>query len=292
VRLALLGLGLIGGSIARAAHAAGWHVAAWTPSGTGPQVAREQGVIDLAAPALRDALEGVDLVVLAAPPGACFELLGALAGPDGAALHPATVISDVASTKVLLGERAASLGLRYVGGHPMAGRETSGFAAGSIDLFRDRPWVVVPPPGGDETGVTLVEALARACGARPLRMTAIDHDAAVAAISHLPLVVAAALVEAVAGAPGAPIPAGWPAASALAASGWAGATRLARGDPAMGAGIAATNAQPLAAAIRVMRDRLDDWLVLLDAGAGEEPPNAEALRERFAAARARLEDGG
>jgi hypothetical protein len=60
----------------------------------------------------------------------------------------------------------------------------------------------------------------------------------------------------------------------------------------MGAGIAATNAQPLAAAIRVMRNRLDDWLVLLDAGAGEEPPNAEALRERFAAARARLEDGG
>jgi prephenate dehydrogenase len=292
VRLALLGLGLIGGSIARAAHAAGWHVAAWTPSGAGPRAAREEGAIDVAAPALGDALEGVDLVVLAAPPVACLELLSALAGPDGATLRPEAVISDVASTKVLLAERAANLGLRYVGGHPMAGRETSGFAAGSIDLLRGRPWVVVPPPAGDEAGVALVEELARACGARPLRMTAMDHDAAVAAISHLPLVVAAALVEAVAGAPGAPVPAGWPAASALAASGWAGATRLARGDPAMGAGIAATNARPLAAAVRAMRDRLDDWLVLLDARAGEELPDEEALRERFATAWARLEGGG
>jgi hypothetical protein len=60
----------------------------------------------------------------------------------------------------------------------------------------------------------------------------------------------------------------------------------------MGAGIAATNARPLAAAVRAMRDRLDDWLVLLDPGPGEEPPTEEALRERFAAARARLEGGG
>ena len=292
MRLALLGLGLIGGSIARAAHAAGWHVSAWTPSGAGPRIALEQGVVDVAAPTLSEAVGDADLVVLAAPPAACLDLLGALAGPGGATLRPGVVISDVASTKVLLVERAASLGLRYVGGHPMAGRETSGFGASSIDLVRDRPWIVVPPPAGDEAAVARVEELARACGARPLRMTAIEHDEAVAAISHLPLVVAAALVEAVAGAPGAPVPAGWPAASALAASGWAGATRLARGDPAMGAGIAATNARPLAAAVRAMRDRLDDWLALLDAGAGEEPPSEEALRERFARARARLEGGG
>ena len=296
MRLALLGLGLIGGSVARAAHAAGWHVAAWTPSGTGPRIAREQGAIDVAAPTLLDAVGGADLVVLAAPPAACLELLDALAGLRGTALRPDVVVSDVASTKVLLGERAAALGVRFVGGHPMAGRETSGFEAGSIDLLRDRPWVVVPPPAGDDPAVALVEELARACGARPLRMTAVDHDAAVAAISHLPLVVAAALVEAVAGAPGTPVPAGWPAAAALAASGWAGATRLARGDPAMGAGIAATNAEPLAAAVRAMRDRLAEWLLLLENGtatvAGVDLPDEEALRARFAATRARLEDRG
>ena len=290
MRLALLGLGLIGGSVARAAHAAGWHVAAWTPSGAGPRVALEQGAIDVAAGTLREAVRGSDLVVLAAPPRACLELLDTLRGLAPDVLRPDAVISDVASTKALLVERAAALGLRYVGGHPMAGRETSGFEAGSADLFRDRPWVVVPPVPGDEAAVARVEELARGCGARPLRMTAAEHDVAVATISHLPLVVAAALVEAVAGGPGEPVPAGWPAAATLAASGWAGATRLARGDPAMGAGIAATNAAQVAAGVRAIRERLDQWLLLLEAGVGEGPPDEAALRERFAAARARLED--
>jgi prephenate dehydrogenase len=309
VRVALLGLGLIGGSVARAAHAAGWRVTAWTPSGAGPRAALAEGVVDVAAATVPGAVHGADLVVLAAPPSACLELLEVLA-TGGGALPGDAVVSDVASTKVLLVERAAVLGLRFVGGHPMAGRETSGFGAGSADLFRDRPWVVVPPAARDEEAVARVEELARACGANPVRMTAPEHDAAVAAISHLPLVVAAALVEAVAGGPGEPVPSTWPAAAALAASGWAGATRLARGDPAMGAGIAATNAGPLAAAVRSIRDRLAEWLVLLEAGpapggmgvddtvassgqAGRTDragPDEEALRERLAAARARLEE--
>ncbi len=291
MRIALLGLGLIGGSVARATHAAGWHVSAWTPSGAGPRIAHAQGAIDVAAGTLREAVGDADLVVLAAPPVACLELLADLAGAEHDALGGDVVITDVASTKALLVERAAALGLRYVGGHPMAGRETSGFEAGSDDLLRDRPWVVVPPATADEAAVARVEELARACGGRPLRMTAVDHDAAVAAISHLPLVVAAALVEAVAGRPGDPVPAGWPAAARLAASGWSGATRLARGDPAMGAGIAATNAGPLAAAVRTVRDRLGDWLLLLETDAGEGTPDEEALRARFAAARDRLGTG-
>lgn len=292
MHLALLGLGLIGGSVARAAHAAGWHVVAWTPSGASPRLARAEGVIDVAADTVREAVDVADLVVLAAPPGACLDLLAALGGADRAALPGDVVISDVASTKTRLVERASALGLRFVGGHPMAGRETSGFDAGSADLFHDRPWVVVPPAAGDEAAVARVEELARACGARPVRMTAAEHDAAVAGISHLPLVVAAALVEAVAGGPGEPAPASWPAAAALAAGGWAGATRLARGDPAMGAGIAATNAGPLATAVRAVRDQLAEWLVLLEAEAGEATPDEAALRERFAAARRRLEGGG
>ncbi|HYN48962.1 MAG TPA: prephenate dehydrogenase/arogenate dehydrogenase family protein [Candidatus Nanopelagicales bacterium] len=292
MRLALLGLGLIGGSVARAAHAAGWQVVAWTPSGAAPRIARAEGAIDVAAGTLREAVDGADLVVLAAPPLACGELLGVLAGIRRDALRRDVVISDVASTKALLVQQAAALGLRFVGGHPMAGRDESGFAAGSADLFRDRPWVVVPPAATDEEAVARVEELARACGARPVRMTAAEHDAAVAAISHLPLVVAAALVEAVAGGPGDPVPSGWPAAAALAAGGWAGATRLARGDPEMGAGIAATNAGPLAAGVRAVRERLGEWLLLLEAGADDGSPDEAALRERFAAARDRLRGPG
>ena len=293
MHLTFVGLGLIGGSVARAVReVGGWTAVAWSPSGSGPARALDAGVIDAAPRTLAGALVDADLVVLAAPPSACLDLMTRLADTDRAALADHAVVTDVASTKVLLGARAMYLGLRYVGGHPMAGRETSGFDAGSADLFRDRPWVVVPPAAEDEAAVERVEELARACGARPLRMTAAEHDAAVAATSHLPLVLAAALVEAVAGGPGDPVPPGWPAAAALAAGGWASATRLARGDATMGAGIARTNAAPLAARLRDVRDRLDEWLALLEQPSADGLPDETMLRERLAAARDRLGSRG
>ena len=105
-----------------------------------------------------------------------------------------------------------------------------------------------------------------------------DHDAAVAAISHLPLVVAAALVEAVAGAARLATEPDWPAAAGLAASGWAGMTRLARGDVAMGAGIVATNAPAIAGRLRELRAALDGWLDELDGTGG---PDAAAIAARL-----------
>ncbi len=292
MRLTLLGLGLVGGSVARAVHGAGWEVIAWTPSGTTPRKALAAGAIDGAAASVRDAVAGADLVVLAAPPGASLDLLDRLGGEDRGALAADAVVSDVTSTKVLVGERAAARGLRFVGGHPMAGREVRGFDAADPALFQDRPWVLVAPTVDDAEAVSRVEGLVHACGARPVLMTAADHDAAVAAISHVPLVVAAALVEAMAGAREGPEPAGWPAAASLASTGWAGATRLARGDAAMGAGIARTNAGPLASRLRDVRDRLDAWIDLLERPAADGLPDEEALRQRLLWARARLEDRG
>ncbi len=293
MHLTFLGLGLIGGSVARAVReAGGWTAAAWSPSGSGPIDALAAGVIDAAPATLAGALAGADLVVLGAPPGACLDLMARLAGPERAALADDAVVTDVASTKAVLTARAAQLGLRFVGGHPMAGRESSGFAAATSDLFRGRPWVVVPPVVADEDGVARVEALASACGAWTVRMSAAEHDEAVAAVSHAPLLVAVALVEAMAGGPGGPAAPGWPAAAALAASGWASATRLARGNPTMGAGIARTNAGPLAARLRDVRDRLDEWLELLERPTADGLPDETMLRERLAAARTRLEGGG
>jgi prephenate dehydrogenase len=291
VRIALLGLGLIGGSIARAVRSYGWPVAAWTPSGEGPRQALAAGLVDAAAPSIADAVEGADLVVLAAPASACLDILDELGGPARGALGADAVVTDVASTKVRLVARAAAHGLRFVGGHPMAGRETSGFGAADATLFQGRPWVVVAPPG-DERAAGRVEMLAAACGARPMRMGAAEHDAAVAAISHAPLVLAAALVEAVAGGPGeAPAP-GWDDAVVLAASGWASATRLARGDPAMGAAIAATNPGPLASRLRDVQARLGAWIALLEDRPGDGSPDEALLRTRLEAARARLADAG
>jgi prephenate dehydrogenase len=289
VHVTFLGFGLIGGSVALALReAGGWTAAAWSPSGAGPARALEAGVVDAAPATLDDALADADLVVLAAPPTACLALLDRLAGEARAALPGSAVVTDVASTKALLVARAMANRLRFVGGHPMAGRETSGFQAATADLFVGRPWVVVPGDPADTVAIERVEELARATGACPVRMDAATHDAAVAVISHLPIVAAAALVEAAAGATGESWPADGPAAVALAASGWRDATRLARGDADMGAGIAATNAVALAACVRAYRERLDAWLALLEATGPDGLADEAAIRSRLDGARNRL----
>ena len=268
--------------------AGGWTAAAWSPSGAGPARALESGVVDAAPATLDAALADADLVVLAAPATACLALLDRVRGESREALPPGAVVTDVASTKGRIMARAMEARLRFVGGHPMAGRETSGFGAATPDLFVGRPWVVVPGDLTDLAAIERVETLVRATGARPVRMDAAAHDAAVAAISHLPLLAAAALVEVVAGAVGEASPSDWPASVALAASGWRDTTRLAQGNAEMGAGIAATNAVALAARLRAYRDRLDAWLALLEAEGPDGMPDEAALRARLEAARQRL----
>jgi prephenate dehydrogenase len=283
-RVAFLGLGLIGGSIALALREAGYagELVAWTPGGSGPREGLRRGLVDEAAPDAGSALQGAELVILAGPPLEMLATTTALAGPLARDLAPDATITDVVSTKAMIVSQASGRGLRFVGGHPMAGRETSGVAASTADLFVGRPWVIVPASSATANDVGRVEALAVAAGAQPVHMTAADHDAAVASISHLPLVVAAALVESVAGNPGA---SGWRTAKGLAATGWRDTTRLARGDPAMGAGILATNAALVADRLAAVRDVLDSWVQALR----EEGMDAEALQTRLEAARAALD---
>jgi prephenate dehydrogenase len=292
MHLGFIGFGLIGGSIARAVRANSetvrWTMSAWSPSGEGARQAFADGVIDRASSTASDALVDADLVVLAGPPTACLASLDGLVGPWRASLPPGTVITDVASTKGAIVERADAAGLRFVGGHPMAGLEASGYGAGRADLFAARPWVIVPGRVAKPGDVTLVTALAEACGARVVRLDAPAHDRAVAAISHLPLILAAALVESVAGATAEASPEDWSLASELAASGWRDMTRLARGDPDMGAGIAATNAAALAERLRGLQATLDTWLAALEGPGGPDEP---AIRARLAATKARLEEG-
>ena len=288
-RIAFLGFGLIGGSIALALREAGYAgtMVAWTPDGNGPALARTQGTIDAVASGPADAIEGAGLVVLAGPPLAIHDALDDLAGPLHGALKDGVTITDVASTKGRIVERAARLGLPLVGGHPMAGRETSGFEAASADLFVGRPWVVVgdnePPARNVEVVLTLVSAV----GARPVQMSASAHDAAVAAISHLPLVVSAAIVEAIALSDDEGLD--WPAARELASGGWRDMTRLANGDPEMGAGILATNGFTTAYQLRLLRAVIDAWIQRLESTRPIADP--EPIRARLEAARNVLEEG-
>lgn len=291
MEIAFLGFGLIGGSIARAVRAnpdtKGWTMAAWSPSGKGPRKAADDGVIDIAGAKAESVVRDADLIVLAGPATSCLPLIDKLAGRWRNVIRPDAIVTDVASTKAQIVERADAAGLWFVGGHPMAGRESAGYEASDPDLFVGRPWVVIPGALAGPSDIERVTDLAEACRAIVVRMDAGPHDRAVAAISHLPIIVAAALVEAVAtksdrsGTRTVARP-DWPITAALAAGGWRDTTRVALGDPAMGAGIAVTNATELSARLRDLRAVLDAWQAELDLPGG---PEEKTITARLAAAR-------
>ncbi|MGC8634539.1 MAG: prephenate dehydrogenase [Candidatus Limnocylindrales bacterium] len=284
MRLAIIGFGLIGGSVARAlaARDAGrWHVTAWSRSNAGPGAALADGVIDAVAPSATAALAGSELVLLAASPLANLELVarvGPMVALDGATL------SDVTSAQVAIGRAAAAVpGLHHVGGHPMAGLEASGYDAARADLFAGRPWIVVAGESSRPEDVERVRTLALACGARPVELGAEDHDRLVAAVSHLPMLVAAALAEVVTASDD------WSRAADLSAGGWRDSTRLARGDPELGAGIAALNRDRLLAWLDRYLEVLASWREMLSGIPDEPDPAAvKILEARFASVRAAL----
>jgi len=290
MQLAFLGFGLIAGSIARAIRSnpstSDWSIAAWSPSGDGPRRALAEHIVDVASDEPDTALIGAGLVILAAPATACLTLIDRLAGPWRPRLSDGAVVTDVASTKGAIVTKADAVGLRFVGGHPMAGLDSAGYGAARADLLVDRPWVVVPGARASALDVQRVADLAAACSARIVMMDAAAHDRAVAGISHLPLIAAVALVESVAGSgPGgatAGTAADWPINAALAAGGWRDMTRLAKGDAAMGAAIVATNAPALAVRLRDLRAVLDAWLSELERSGG---PDEAVVREWLTAAR-------
>lgn len=187
----IAGLGLIGGSLARALRGRGYLVSGVDPRPAALRAARRAGVLDRTARRIEDGLATADMVVLAAPPAANLALLRRVArfGRDG------QVVTDVSSVKRHICEEAARLGLDFVGGHPMAGRERSGFEAAEADLFRGRPWILTAP--ASSRALRAARALVRAVGARPVVLSPSEHDRVVAFVSHLPQLVAWALWDAV-----------------------------------------------------------------------------------------------
>ncbi len=140
--VAILGLGLIGGSLALDLRALGVRVAGWDRPAV-PQRARGRRLVDVAARTVEEAVRGVDLVVLAAPPAVNLRLLERLARLGS----EAPVVTDVGSVKRPIVAEAEQLGLgRFVGGHPLAGSERSGIAAARPGLFAGRAWVLTPAP--------------------------------------------------------------------------------------------------------------------------------------------------
>ncbi len=187
-RVAIVGLGLVGGSLARALTAAGHHVTGIDWPLVVRRALRTHAITKGAT--RTEAAAAADLVVLAAPPATNLRLLRRLARVAG----PRLVITDVSSVKGEIVREAARLSLDgFVGGHPMAGTEKRGFGASSAGLFRKRPWWIVP--AREERATRLVRAMVRAAGARPITVDSATHDRAMAFLSHVPQVVAWALLE-------------------------------------------------------------------------------------------------
>jgi prephenate dehydrogenase len=188
----VIGLGLIGGSVLRAARAAGRDVWGYTDSGQDAAVARADGFLvesDVDS-ALTLAAQRGALIVIAVPLPSLDPVLRRIV-----MLAPNCPVTDVISVKgpVLDAVQRLAPGLAFAGGHPMAGRSESGWAAGSAELFRGAAWVVTADEKADLTAWRIAAELALDCGAHVVPTTTYEHDDAVARISHLPHVLAAVL---------------------------------------------------------------------------------------------------
>lgn len=249
--LCVIGLGLIGGSLLRAADGAGWKVRGMARSDAVVTAARQAGfdvtssIEDVLADAADDAL-----VVLAVPLTSVADLL-----PVVARHAPRCRLTDVVSVKQPVAAAVARHTplARYVGGHPMAGTSASGWPAGSATLFVGAPWVVGSDDGADPGVWAQVARLALDCGAHVVPAGAADHDAAVARVSHLPHLLAAVLASV--GADGGAL------AMAMAASSFTDGTRVAASPPELVRAMCEGNRDALLTA-------LDDALGRLGAARG------------------------
>lgn len=268
-RVAIVGLGLMGGSLARALRRLPRppRIAASSERAEDLTRARADGVIDHAARGPDEAVADADLVVYAAPPDATLRLLETQASLWAAD----AVITDVTSVKRAVVERARAVGAagRFAGSHPMAGGHGTGYGASRADLYDGaRVWICATSDSPDGRGSVAgsdprtgpraaVAALWRAVGADPRVIDAEAHDEMVAWASHLPQVVSSALAGALAEAGRDPSTLG---------PGGRDATRLAASPPALWTQILRHNAELLAEPIEAVRRRLDGLAAALEAG--------------------------
>jgi prephenate dehydrogenase len=273
-RATLIGVGLIGGSLGMALRARGLarEVVGVTRAEAAVARARQRGAIDRGSVDPASGVEGADLVVLAVPP----EHVVPMARRVIPHLAPGTLLTDVASVKVDIVRSLDALlapmrRVTFVGGHPMAVNEGQGIAAAEPGLFEGTAYLVTPAPQTPRAAVDRLAELARGLGAVPVEMAPDQHDRAVALVSHLPYLVAAALM----GATGDAAPAAGPA--------FLGATRVAGSPVALWAQICRLNREQIRLALRAFREEL----ARLEA-AIEDGDRLDALLEAARAARRRL----
>jgi prephenate dehydrogenase len=273
-QVAILGLGLIGGSLGLALRQrTNWRVVGVNRRPLGHNAVARAAAHELVdgtdSAAVMQVVASSDLTVIALPVGAIVDQVGDL-------LEVGHVVTDCGSTKRVVQRAAEShpARARFVAGHPMAGRQMSGVEFALPDLFEDATWILCPD-GSSPEAVAMVEEMVKVVGAKLLKMSAEEHDRAVALTSHVPQILAS-LLRALAERRG---------ATQTAGTGFAGVTRTAGGAEAMWRDIFASNADHVAAVLREVSEQLQH----LASGLAEPTPDLKGVLEVLAEAR-RLRD--
>lgn len=270
-RLTIIGVGLIGGSLARALKAAGacGEVVGYGRRAESLQTALKLGVIDRAETDMAAALKGADVVVLGVPVGTMASVLEQLK-PH---LEPQTILTDVGSTKgsvVAAAEKVfGSLPPRFIPGHPIAGTEKSGVEASFAELYKDRRVILTPLPDSDLDALEKVRWMWQQAGAEVIDMSVTHHDEVLAATSHLPHMLAFTLVDTLARLED------HDDIFRFAAGGFRDFTRIASSNPQMWHDICLNNRDALLKMIHRFSDELHTLAAAIESG------HSEAILDTF-----------
>jgi len=250
-RIAIMGLGLMGGSLAMALHGKVREIIGIDPDPLTLQMAEDKRVCDLLDSHPGNLLKTADLVILAMPVRKIIQVLSELPG-----LHSGNlIVMDLGSTKVDIVNAMSCLPARFdpLGAHPMCGKEKSTLAAADANLFKGSPFVFTHLERSSKRACNLAEQIAEAVLSKPLWLDAETHDKWVASTSHLPYLAACALAAAT------PIE-----ASLLASSGYASTTRVSTTSPDMMLDVLITNRINVLAGLNAFRQHLDDMQTYLE----------------------------
>lgn len=272
-QITIIGTGLIGTSLGLALRQSSLRDLTVVGTDAAHQArsgAQRRQAFDRVENRLGNAIDDADIIMLATPVMAMRELMEGIAPylPEGC------VVTDVGSTKGQVLEWADALlpaTVDFVGGHPMAGKETPGPEHADAALFSGKPYCIIPSPKASQRAVGEITTLAEAVNAQPYYIGAYEHDSFVAAVSHLPFVLSTALVGCTSKS------ANWSDIGQLAASGYRDLTRLASGDVIMHRDICISNAQPIVAWIDAMIRELYEYRKLLDTDGA--PPDDAAVQQ-------------
>jgi prephenate dehydrogenase len=272
MRLAVIGVGLIGGSFALALKQAKAvsHVVGVGRNPANLKLALERGILDSTAPDPAAAARGADLILVSTPVAQFPAVFASLADAKAFITDGGSTKRDViAAARRALGKKIS----QFVPAHPIAGAEKSGAAAASAELFRGKRVVLTPLEENDEETISKIHAIWSACGARVTRMDPEEHDAVLAAVSHLPHLLAFALVHEVARRENSA------QLFSFAAGGFRDFTRIASSHPEMWRDICVANRDRLLQELKSYSSELESVRKLLEAGDGA------GLEKLFAAAR-------